>query len=509
MGYSDVRDKTAPALTAQPEMSVRPVLFLAVGRAIAMVVTFATPLVLARVFDQAAFGTYKQLFLIGGTLAVIAQLGMAESLLYFLPPAPRRGGQYVLNALLVLGASGLTCLGLFVLSGTWLARWLGNAALSGLAGLLGLYILFMLPAALLEIVMTARKRYKGAGAAYGLSDLFRAIALVAPGLLTGRLEWMLAGAAVFAAVRLSATLLYLRWEFGAELRPDAALLRNQLAYALPFQLGGALWILVLNLHYYLVASSVDAATFAIYAVGCLQIPLVELLFTPAKNVMMVRMREAITAHRMGAEIVIWRDTVRKLAMVFFPLVGLLLVTAQELIPVLFTARYAASVPIFMIWSLIILIVPLQADGVLGVYADTRFLAALYGIQLLLNAGLVFVLMRLFGLLGAVMATGLAMGCGKSLLLVRAKRLMGATFADLLPWRKLAEVLAATAACAAVTLEVKSHLPAAPLPLLVMAVGAYLFVYLGILAVRGALDAGAVQATTDRIRLLLGWSAKAP
>src|SRR5439155_371854 len=82
---------------------------------------------------------------------------------------------------------------------------------------------------------------------------------------------------------------------------------------------------------------------------------------------------------------------------------------------------------------------------------------------------------------------LAMGCGKSLLLVRAKRLMGATFADLLPWRKLAEVLAATAACAAVTLEVKSHLPAAPLPLLVMAVGAYLFVYLGILAVRGALD----------------------
>ena len=320
---------------------------------------------------------------------------------------------------------------------------------------------------------------------------------------------MLAGAAVFAAVRLSATLLYLRWEFGAELRPDAALLRNQLAYALPFQLGGALWILVLNLHYYLVASSVDAATFAIYAVGCLQIPLVELLFTPAKNVMMVRMREAITAHRMGAEIVIWRDTVRKLAMVFFPLVGLLLVTAQELIPVLFTARYAASVPIFMIWSLIILIVPLQADGVLGVYADTRFLAALYGIQLLLNAGLVFVLMRPFGLLGAVMATGLAMGCGKSLLLVRAKRLMGATFADLLPWRKLAEVLAATAACAAVTLEVKSHLPAAPLPLLVMAVGAYLFVYLGILVVRGALDAGAVQATTDRIRLLLGWSAKAP
>ena len=342
--------------TATPtELSVRPLLALAAGRAMALVVTFATPLVLVRVFDQAGFGTYKQLFLIGGTLSVIAQLGMAESLLYFLPSAPKDGGRYVLNALLVLGGSGLACLGLFLALGPLLPRWLGNASLSGLSRLLGGYVALTLPAAVLEIVLTARKRFGGAGAAYGLSDLVRALAVVAPAVLTGKLAWLLAGAAAFAAVRLGATLLYLRSEFGAELRPDGALLRKQLAYALPFQLGGALWILVLNLHYYLVASFVDAATFAIYAVGCLQIPLIELLFTPAKNIMMVRMREAITAHRPGAPITIWRDTVGKLAVFFFPLVGLLLVTAHELIPFLFTERYAASTPIFMIWSTIILI----------------------------------------------------------------------------------------------------------------------------------------------------------
>jgi len=499
----------APAATSHTELSVRPVLFMTAGRVIALVVTFATPLVLARVFDQAGFGTYKQVFLLLGTLAVIAQLGMAESLLYFLPSAAQRGGRYVLNALLVLGCSGLMCLALFFLSGPLLARWLGNASLVGLSGLLGVYVLLTLPAAVLEIVMTARKRYAAAGAAYGLSDLFRAVALVAPAIVTGRLEWLLAGAAAFAAVRLGATLLYLRREFGTELKPDTVLLREQLAYALPFQLGGALWILVLNLHYYLVASFVDPATFAIYAVGCLQIPLVELLFTPAKNVMMVRMREAIMARRPEAAITIWQDTARKLALFFFPLVGLVLVTAHELIPFLFTARYAASVPIFMIWSTIILIVPLQADGVLGVYADTRFLAVLYGIQLLLNAGLVASLIRPFGLVGAVMATGLAMCLGKSFVLLRAKRLMGATFAELLPWRSLAEVLSATAVSALVTLEVNAHLAAAPLPLMVMDAAVYVAMYLGILAVRGLLVTETVQATTARIRLLLGWSGKAP
>ena len=508
MTSTDETVKTAPAAMTT-ELSARPVFLLTAGRAMASAVTFVTPLVLTRVFDQAGFGTYKQLFLIGGTLAVIAQLGMAESLLYFLPSAPRRGGRYVMNALLVLGGSGLACLGLFVLSGPLLSRWLGNASVAGLSGWIGVYVLLTVPATLFEIVMTARKRYGGAGAAYGLSDLFRSVALVAPAVVTGRLEWLLAGAAAFATVRLGATLLYLGREFGAELRPDAAVLREQLAYALPFQLGGALWILVLNLHYYLVASFVNAATFAIYAVGCFQIPLVELLFTPAKNVMIVRMREAITAHRPEAAIAIWHDTVRKLALVFFPLVGLLVVTAPALIPFLFTERYAASVPIFMTWSTIILIVPIQAEGVLAAYADTRAIAAVCAVQLLLITGLVLSLMQPFGLVGAVLGTVLAMGLAKSLMLLRAKRLMRATLADLLPWRSLGAMLGAAVASTWAAFETRVHMADGALPLLVLTSSVYLATYLAILALRGLFDTETGQATTKRIRLLLGWPVNTP
>ncbi len=503
MAWRDERGKMAPTATTPTELSVRPVLLLTVGRAMAFAVTFATPLVLARIFDQAEFGTYKQLFLVYSTFAMIAQLGMAESLLYFLPSAPHRGGQYILNALLVLAGSGLVCLGLFALAGPHLSRWLGNAALSGLSGLLGAYLLFTLPATVLEIVMTARKRYRGAGLAYGLSDLFRAIALVAPAVVSGRLEWLLAGAVAFGALRLGVTLLYLGREFGAELRPDGAALREQLAYALPFQLGGAFWILVLNLHYYIVASFVGAATFALYAVGCLQIPVIELVFTPAKNVMIVRMREVITAGRPDAALAIWHDTTRRLAIVFFPLLGLMQVTAWQLIPFLFTERYAASVPIFMIWSTISLIAPLQADGVQVAYADTRAIAVLYGIHLLLIAGSVPLLLSAFGLIGAVLANGLALAIGKGLILLRAKRLMGATLVELLPWRSLGEVLSAAAASALVALAVKAHLAStAPLPLLATTSAVYIATYLAILVARGMLDSETGQVMKERIVLCL-------
>ena len=49
----------------------------------------------------------------------------------------------------------------------------------------------------------------------------------------------------------------------------------------------------------------------------------------------------------------------------------------------------------------------------------------------------------------------------------------------------------------------------PLPLMLMTAGIFATTYLGILAVRGLFDTETMLATTKRIRLLLGWSAKAP
>ena len=497
----DERGRTAPAATAHGARAAGsggsgagPVLLLAAGRAVAFAATFATPLVLARVFDQAEFGTYKQLFVVYTTLAGIAQFGMAESLLYFLPFSPGRGGRYTANALLVLAAAGLACLGLLALAGPHLSRWLGNAALPGLSGLLGAYLMFMLPSMVLELVMTARKRYFGAALAYGLSDLLRAVALVAPAVVTRRVDMLLAGAVTFGAVRLGAALLYLGREFRGRLRPAGGLLRDQLTYSLPLQLGVVLWVLVLNLHYYAVAASVNAATFAIYAVGCLQIPLFDFVLTPAANVMMVRMQEAFTARRPDAVAAIWHDTTGRLAMLFFPLVGLLLVTGRELILFLFTARYAASVPIFLVFTAGYLFTTFLTDGVLRVHADTRTIAIIYAIDLGLVAVLVPAGMAAFGMVGATAATAFTGGViGKSLALIRVKRLMGVTLAALLPWRSLGEVSAAAAAAALAALAVKPHLGTAPLVLLAAVSGVYAAVYLGILIARGRLEIGTGRA----------------
>src|SRR5262249_12494333 len=140
-----------------------------------------------------------------------------------------------------------------------------------------------------EIVMVCRRDERTAAVTYAASDLVRTAVFVGPALAFGTLRAVLVGAVVFAAARVTAMLVYFWREFDGGFRVDFALWRGQLAYALPFALAVGIEVVQANFHQWVVAARFDAATFAIYAVGCLQIPLVDLVCTSTCNVMMVKM----------------------------------------------------------------------------------------------------------------------------------------------------------------------------------------------------------------------------
>ena len=253
----------------------------------------------------------------------------------------------------------------------------------------------MITASALEIIMVARKRYPLASWAYAALDLARAGLLVAPVLVFPGLSWLLAGAVAFAAIRCALAVWYLGREFrGGGLRPDAGLLRGQLAYAMPLALAGLVEIVQASFHQYFVAYRTDPATFAVYAVGCLQIPLVEVATASVLNVMMVRMTENLGAGRDGAAVAVWHDSTRKLALLFAPMVGLLVVTAHAFIVLLFTERYAASVPVFVVSSLGLLLPVIAVDAVLRVRAETRALFGLNLVRLAVTVALIVPLRRM-------------------------------------------------------------------------------------------------------------------
>jgi O-antigen/teichoic acid export membrane protein len=488
--------------------TVKPALVLMMGRGFAFLATLLLPLALVRIFDQAAFGTYRQIFVVYGTLYGIGQLGMAESLFYFLPHAPRQGGRYVANSMLSLGAAGLAGLGALWAGAPTLARWLGNPDLAHQLPLLGVFLVLMLPAAVLETAMVARHRYAWSSWSYGLSDVARALAMLLPGLVWRRLDWLLIGAAGFAAARLIVAVLFLRREFPGELRPQATLFREQLAYALPFAAAALVETLQGSYHYYAVSHRFAAATFAVYSVGCLQFPLTELLTSALANVMMVRMAERIREGRIEEATMLWMGTIRALALVSLPILAFLLLAAPEIIVAFYTGAYRASVPIFMIWSLSIALSVLPTDGALRVYAATRFLLAVSALKLLLIAALIGAFIALLGLPGAVLVTTVAAIVGKGLSLARLSRLMGVGLRRLAPWRDLAGIGILAAAAAVPALAVKAALDLPPIGGLAVAGPLYGSTYLFLLFSSGLLSEDERQAIQGRIqRWTLGAAAR--
>jgi O-antigen/teichoic acid export membrane protein len=452
------------------QSTFKPALLLMSGRMVAFATTFFIPVVLVRIFDQAEFGTYKQIFLIYATLYLVAQFGMAESLYYFLPMEPTKGGRYVANSVVALMLAGLLFLGVMQAKAQAIAGWLANDQLVFYIPYIGTYLLLMIISAVLEIVMTARKRFFLTAASFAFTEICRGAAFMIPALLTGELRWVMIGAIAYASLRLLGSLLYFIREFRGDVLPDSKVLRKQLAYALPFGLAEMLAFFGSQYHQYAVSHYFNAATFAIYSIGCLNIPIVELVHSPVSNVMMVRMTEELREGRNSAILEIWNDTTRKLALVFFPMMGVLVVTARELIVFLFTKNYLASVPVFIIWSTTVLMPVLQTDGVLRVFAQTRFLVYMHGVKLLLTVALISWFIAQFGVSGAALVTVLVTFVAKALSLWRFKSIAEIPLGRLLPWNSLALNAVVTLTAAAAAMLIKESLEA-PVLVTLLATGA--------------------------------------
>lgn len=432
----------------------RPAMILMSGRILGFILAFVTPLFLVRIFTQEEFGTYKQLFLVVNTVFIIAQMGMAESLYYFLPRAGGKSDQYILNSIGVLGLLGLPALAVLWLLRDRIALLLNNEQLVPYMPYAATVLFLMLIAVVLEVVMTNRKQHALASCTYALSDLIRALLFVLPVWWLGNLQALMAGAVCFSLGRFFALLVYLKDTFKNGIRIQRDLLYRHLRYAIPFGLAGIIEIIQVKYHLYAVSYYFDAATFALYAVGCLQIPLVDYMMTSTSYVMMINMREKAEAGRDAATMRIWHDTIRKLGLILIPMIGGFLVVGRELIIFLFTGAYEESVPVFLVWTLGMSLTVLLTDGVLRVFAENRFLI----LQNLIRLGLIVIFIRWFlthfGLIGAVMVTLLANVVARGAALARLKNIFKVSWSALLPWGSLAVICTMTGAAAVPAVLVK-------------------------------------------------------
>jgi O-antigen/teichoic acid export membrane protein len=241
---------------------------------------------------------------------------------------------------------------------------------------------------------------------------------------------------------------------------DKRLFMDQLLYALPF--GGAMLVAIPQqyAHQYVVSGAVSPEAFAIYAVGCFQLPVVDLLYTPTSEVLMVRLGELDKAGRMEEGTSAFREAAAKLSLAFFPLAAFLFAAAPEFIGALFGDRFMDAVPLFRLSLLGVALAVFPIDGVLRARDQTRYLFGAYVLKAAITVPLVFFGVRWYGMVGGMASWAIAELVGKVTLMARLPRALGmagapARLSDCVPWRDLARASAAAAAAALGVIAVRA------------------------------------------------------
>jgi O-antigen/teichoic acid export membrane protein len=485
--------------------------WLLVAKTIGFTFAVALPLVLVRRLSLEDFGLYKQVFLVVTSAVTVLPLGFGMSAFYFLPRERDRQGAIVSNIIVFHAGIGLlAALVLAVFPGVlvWLFN---NPALAEHVALVAVVLVLWSIGSFLEIAPVALQDVRASTSLIVITQFSKTVFLLVAAVVVGSVRSLLLAAVAQGIAQIALMTLYLHRRFPHFWRHfDAKLLWTQATYALPVGGSNLLYRLQNDVHHAFVSNAFGPAAYAVYAVGVFKLPLLGLFRESIGSVVLPRINELESRNQLRRILELVAVSARKLALVYLPVYGVLMVMGRDLIEVLFTSQYADSWPIFAIalsfWPFGIVVL----DPVTRAHGERYFFLAL---RLGLFAGLVVVLWRfaadlgLAGVIAMVMAVNIG---GWFVTAWRMARLLQVTRRDLALFSDVGRIALVTGAAAVATLALRELLAPAPAwHLLLVCAPSFGLLYLGGIVQLGMLQKDeVVRLRKEVVRSVFGSRSRA-
>lgn len=430
--------------------------WLASARTLAFAMTIPLPLVLVRTLNQSDFGLYKQVFQIMMTVLALSGLSVNMSVLYFLPRNPDKKPQIALNVLAFYGVVGsMVALFFAIFPGSVTLIFKGDGLVPHMP-LLGFAILLWLLSTVLEVVAVADNDIRSASLFIVVIQLTKSALMMLAAVLFGSVHAVVVAAVLQGVLQCAIMFGYLHKRFGRFWTAfDWPLFKAQLANALPFGIGALAYATQGDLHNYFVSHYFDPDQFAVYAVGCFQLPLLGMLLDSVISVLLPEVARREAAADYQGIIQLWAAAIRKLALFFIPVYTLLFVVRHEFITVLFTHNYAAAAPIFAINLLNILLYICVPTSILRSFDELKFLRLKLSMAMIpLGAVALYVGIHSAGLVGAITAVVIVQTLDLAILVFAIARKLKMTPKDLRRFAPVLRTIAAASIAAAATYGVR-------------------------------------------------------
>ncbi len=365
--------------------------------------TLLVAIALPRLVSQEVIGSYELLFYVAYLLVFAWSAGLIQALLALFPQLDevRRQRLFLQAALLFSGVALL--LGVVVYTGrAWLLPMLTGRSTLAWFGPFLIYLLLHIPTLLLEnfylLVNKGRVLLW-----YSLINAGGFVAAILLPLYLGMgmgvaIRWLIG----YAAVRYLWLLVFVyrhgRWQW------DAPLLRQWLLLSAPLVAYALLAAVNVSVDSWLVSHwyAGDERTFAIFRYGARELPFVTALTSALGNAML-----PVLGAQWASGVVELRRRSTRIYHLIYPLTIVLLLTSGYWFPLVFSAAFAASIPVFNTFLLITASRLLFGRSILIARGGQRILPYIVAGSLVANLLLSYLLIVPLGLLGVAIGTVIA------------------------------------------------------------------------------------------------------
>jgi O-antigen/teichoic acid export membrane protein len=367
-------------------------------------VRYATLILIGVVFTktaltQNAIGEYETFVFIAGAVSFFWLNGLLKALL---PLASQNSKTNVFSAFVVIQLLSIFAALFLLLLQPLLSQYLLNGKEIPETGLLLAFLIFGVPANMVEYFYLIKKRNRAIIIYSAVSFSVQFLLVVLPPVLGYGITMALKGLVVASLLRY--IWLWILLVLNSEINFSATFVKEHLKLGGPlvaatFLSGSAQFV-----DGFIVTSKFNDETFAVFRYGARELPLAMLLANALSNAMLSSFSHTENLQQNLAKL---KRSITRLMHFLFPLTAVLLLISHTVFPLIFNAKFEESATIFNIYLLLVISRLLLPQTILNGLRNTRPIMHAAFFELIINVVLSLVFVRYFGIAGIAAATFIA------------------------------------------------------------------------------------------------------
>lgn len=415
---------------------------LTISKVITLVISMITGMLLVRYRTLNEYGTYSAILLVINLFTALLMLGLPNSINYFLARAENsRDKRHFLSVYYTLNSILCVIIGLIlVLSIPLIERYFNNSSIGKFFYFLALYPWASTIIASLDHVLIVYNKssiivvYK---VIYSIVMLLSV--LVVQWLDLGFSAYMLIFLMANVAFCISVLLICSSISGGIKVSFDRTLVRAILTFSIPIGLSTLVGTLSAEIDKLLIGGMMDTAQLAVYSNAAKELPLT-IASASISAVLFPRVAVLVKDKKTEEAVELWGNATVLSFIIISLIVAGVFVYAEDIMTLLYSAKYLSGMPVFRIYTLVMLIRCTYFGMILNSLGQTKKILFCSIANLVLNAVLNPLFYYIFGMIGPALATFVSMFLIMFLMLYMTSRASNVSYAKVFPWKRIAIIL---------------------------------------------------------------------